>query len=288
MKWYYSRVLRRMVKFKDWEIALRKRSGKGILDTKAEDKFVPVPNTDEYWFADPILFFYQGINWLFVEAFNKEKKRGEIGVFEIDENSSVRNYQTIISLDCHMSYPFVFKYGEEIYMIPESGEENRIYLYRALDFPYRWEQAGILCDGHAYRDSTVYFTGDQLYMLTYERTDDRRLFHSYDCHEFLINIEKCQATHIRTYTDKKAILRPAGLALQINDEIIRNSQKCDRIYGEALLFWELDKINSSWENAKFIKKVSGGDLKIKGRQAVLTHTYSCTEDYEVIDYRTVS
>ena len=32
MKWYYSRVLRRLVKFQDWEIALRAKEGNGLFD----------------------------------------------------------------------------------------------------------------------------------------------------------------------------------------------------------------------------------------------------------------
>lgn len=288
MKWYYSKILRKIVKLRDWEVAIRVRKNPEVLlDMSADNEFISIANTDKYWFADPILFEYLGKTWLFVEAFNKEIKRGEIGVFEVNAKGTVSNYQTIISLGCHMSYPYVFSYKEEIYMIPETGADNKIYLYKSKKFPYEWEQIGILCEGKAFRDSTVYFTNGRVYMLTYERTDNSRFFHTYDCFEYELDIHNCKAKLITTYSDKAASFRPAGLIAYSNNHVIRNSQKCDKIYGESLIFWELPINKTCWENARKIKQVDGAALKIKNRRAVLTHTYSCTDKYEAVDYRTL-
>ena len=124
-------------------------------------------------------------------------------------------------------------------------------------------------------------------MITYERTDNRRLFHTYACHEYRLDIENCKAKLIETYPDEKSLMRPAGLILYTSNGIIRNSQKCNRIYGESLIFWENSVDNYSWKKAKKIKQIDGKQLRIKGKKAILTHTYSCTNDYEVVDYRTL-
>lgn len=53
----------------DWQIAYRKRTKKSDF---YEDCFIKIPNTDRYWFADPMLFADNGITYLFVEAFEKD------------------------------------------------------------------------------------------------------------------------------------------------------------------------------------------------------------------------
>lgn len=288
MRWYYSKILRRVIKLGDWEVAIRKKKNNDeIFLNSSNNEFIPIKNTEKYWFADPILFEKHGKTWLFVEAYNKEQHKGEIGVFEVNSDCSVCNYQTIITMDCHMSYPFVFSYQDNIYMIPESGADKKIYLYKAHEFPYKWEQIGVLCEGKAFRDTTVYTIANDLYMITYERTDNRRLFHTYACHEYRLDIENCKAKLLETYPDEKSLMRPAGLILYTSNGIIRNSQKCNRIYGESLIFWENSVDNYSWKKAKKIKQIDGKQLRIKGKKAILTHTYSCTNDYEVVDYRTL-
>ena len=37
-----------------------------------------------------------------------------------------------------LSYPYVFKWQDEYYMIPEAHTENAVRLYRATDFPREW------------------------------------------------------------------------------------------------------------------------------------------------------
>lgn len=288
MKWYYSKILRKIIKLSDWEVAIRRKNDDAeYLACLSENEFIPVQNTEKYWYADPILFNHEEKTWLFVEAFNKEKKRGEIGVFEVNEDCSTGNYRTVVKLDCHMSYPYVFDYYGDIYMIPESGANKKVYLYKAINFPYDWKQVGVLCENKAFRDSTVYCVDNSVYMLTYERTDNNKLFHTYACYEYKIDIENCRAVLMDTYEDQKASLRPAGFVAYEKGNIIRSSQKCNRIYGESLIFWKISISDTSWKAAQKIKQVNGSELKIRGKKAVLTHTYSCTDVYETIDYRTL-
>ena len=42
----------------------------------------------------------------------------------------------IINEPFHMSFPNVFKFENEFYMMPENSESNQLRLYNAVDFPY--------------------------------------------------------------------------------------------------------------------------------------------------------
>lgn len=286
---YYSKILRHVLKLKlsDWNIGIREAVSEPIykINNANIEVFYPIPHVENYWFADPILFGYHGDTFLFVEAFNMLKKKGEIGLFEIINGEAV-HYRTIIELACHMSYPFVFENNGDVYMIPESGNGNKLLLYKAEPFPYKWNEICCLIEGQ-YRDSTIYRYQDSIYLFTYKRTDHCRHFmHRYQCYLYKLDIEKQSLQLIEEYTDVNKELRPAGYVEKSGDTIIHATQKCDRIYGEAIIFWSKRMNTCSWKNAEKVKILSHENVIIKGKGKPITmHTYTTAGGYEVIDYR---
>ena len=135
MNLYYSRICRKLglAKTTVWGIAYRKATNfDGILTNKRkEEPFEILPNTDEFWFADPLLFEDNGKIWLFVEAYNYATHKGELGVFDVIDKTP-QNFRIIIATPTHMSYPFVYKYNGEYYMIPKQEQPKRLYSTRLL------------------------------------------------------------------------------------------------------------------------------------------------------------
>ena len=104
MNLYYSRICRKLgiAKTTVWGIAVRNASNyDGILsDSKDDIPYNIVPNTPEYWFADPLLFEDNGKTWLFVEAFYYSSNKGELGVFDIIRNETLTCYNGIPGDGC--------------------------------------------------------------------------------------------------------------------------------------------------------------------------------------------
>ena len=72
----------------------------------------------------------------------------------------------IIEKPYHLSYPFVFSYDNEFYMIPETGSNSTIELYKCLEFPEKWEMAAILMkDVRAY-DTTILHKDGKWWLFT--------------------------------------------------------------------------------------------------------------------------
>ena len=69
----------------------------------------------------------------------------------------------------HLSYPFIIEYQGDTYMIPESWEANKILMYRAVEFPKKWELAKVLVDDFAGVDSTLLKHNDMWWMLSTDR-----------------------------------------------------------------------------------------------------------------------
>ena len=112
------------------------------------------PPDDCFW-ADPFVFSKGGHNYVFFEELPFASERGHLSCMEVFDDGSCSEAKVIIQEPHHLSYPNIFTYDSDYYMVPESGDKGSIDLYRCTDFPYQWKyQTTLINDIHAY-DSTL-------------------------------------------------------------------------------------------------------------------------------------
>ena len=134
-------------------IAIRKRHNADIIRSKQfSAKYIVYANRQK-WFADPMLVDTDDKTYLFYEAVLGNK--GHIEVAEVLDDCTLGDPVVILQDDCHYSYPFVFRYNDEWYMIPESSAVTEVRLYRAAAFPEKWELSTVLLHEKAV-DTTVF------------------------------------------------------------------------------------------------------------------------------------
>ncbi|TQD95096.1 hypothetical protein C1H46_019302 [Malus baccata] len=89
--------------------------------------------------ADPFLYVQGDTFYLFYETKNSITLQGDIGVSKsIDKGATWQQLGTALDEEWHLSYPYVFNYLGQIYMMPEGGMKGDVRLYRALNFPLQW------------------------------------------------------------------------------------------------------------------------------------------------------
>ncbi|KAF3958277.1 hypothetical protein CMV_016799 [Castanea mollissima] len=89
--------------------------------------------------ADPFLYEQGDTLYLFYETKNPMTMQGDIGVSKsTDKGATWQQLGIALDEDWHLSYPFVFDYLGQIYMMPESSKRGELRLYRALNFPLQW------------------------------------------------------------------------------------------------------------------------------------------------------
>ena len=98
-----------------------------------------IQNPPGRYFADPFLASRDGRTVCFVEDFSFPQKRGRISAVEILDDKRYEILGPVIEEPFHMSFPYLFEYKGELYMIPETGEANSIRLYKCVGFPLKWE-----------------------------------------------------------------------------------------------------------------------------------------------------
>jgi hypothetical protein len=141
-----------------------------------------LPPDDRLW-ADPFVLQDGGRTWLFVEEMTFAENRGAIAVMELHRDGTASAPRTVLARPYHLSYPCVFVWNGAHYMLPETGENETIELYRATDFPFAWEPHATLMRGLRAVDSTLFAHGGRwwLYVSTApdgETYDELSLYHA--------------------------------------------------------------------------------------------------------------
>ena len=290
MTLYYNILARKLglAKASDWGIAIRSVNSFQTIIGHGCDESSPfriINNTKDYWFADPLLFSEHESTFLFVEAYSYERHKGELGVFDII-NGEAKNFRKIIETSTHMSYPFVFKWNDAYYMIPETGAAKEIVLYKAASFPDDWDVDKVLLSGGVYRDHTIYQDDDNiLKMISYRQEGSNRFNLKYFVDLFELDMNKKELTLITEKCDKEKINRPAGPILNIDGHKYRLTQRCNRAYGESIYVFDMNN-GLDIRRSQIINELRGQHINISdGSKPILLHTYSQAGGYEVIDYR---
>ncbi|CAL1374127.1 unnamed protein product [Linum trigynum] len=95
--------------------------------------------------ADPFLYVQGDTLFLFYETKNPLTMQGDIGVAKsTDKGATWQQLGIALDEDWHLSFPYVFDYHGQVYMIPESSMKGELRLYRALEFPLQWTLEKIL------------------------------------------------------------------------------------------------------------------------------------------------
>ena len=90
--------------------------------------------------ADPFGLWRDGYLYLFAEAYDYRTRRGNIVAWKLDADLNVLEHRTVLDEPWHLSYPNVFEADGEIWMLPEGYKSGTLSLYRAVEFPWRWEK----------------------------------------------------------------------------------------------------------------------------------------------------
>lgn len=202
----------------------------------------PTPNT--YW-ADPFIAEYNGGRWLFVEEYDLKKNKGHIAVAPLHPDGSTGVATTIIDEPHHLSYPFVFTYNNEFYMLPESSDNHSIDLYRCTDFPLRWQRAATLMRDVYAVDSTLFFHRQRWWLFTClsahpEAPARDELFLYYADSP----LSTTWTPHpLNPIVSDARCARPAGRIFFSAERIYRPAQDCSRRYGYGLCLLEIVKLN---------------------------------------------
>ena len=138
-----KRLLRKVMGEKEiYTIAVRPRptaEGTEPLPALEGGPYTLLPRREGWWFADPLLYHRRGKRWLFAEAMDLSTGKGRLEVCELHDDGTADDWRVALEEDFHLSFPMVFDWNGEVWMIPETGSDHSLRLYRCKTFPTLWE-----------------------------------------------------------------------------------------------------------------------------------------------------
>lgn len=195
--------------------------------------------------ADPFMMKENATWHMFFEVVNRQAGKGEIGLAESQDGYRWKYRQIVLRESFHLSYPYVFEWQGEFYMIPESYRAKAIRLYKAAEFPRQWTFVKTLLEGDDFVDPSIFYFNRRWWLFTdLDRPPFHagilRLFHSE-------NLEGPWIEHPKSpvLTDSPHISRPAGRVLVLDDKIIRYSQDCAPVYGTQVRAFEITELTTT-------------------------------------------
>jgi hypothetical protein len=193
--------------------------------------------------ADPFMLRANGSWHMFFEVMNWRTRMGEIGLAVSDDGARWTYRQIVLAEEFHMSYPQVFRWQGDYYMVPETYEAGAVRLYKATDFPTRWSWVADLLEGPYLADATVFRRDGRWWMFvdTSEkmRNDTLRLYHAGP-----LTGPWLEHPHSPVRRGDPAGARPAGRVLVVNDRLFRFAQSGVPHYGTEVNAFAVEELTA--------------------------------------------
>jgi len=246
--------------------------------TALTDYIMLDPPGTQIW-ADPFPVMHDGTYWLFFEQQDGPGAAAHIAVMRLRSDGSWSTPVTVLARDHHLSYPFVFKWENCYYMIPETAAADRVELLRASRFPYEWEHDRVLL--HDIRAFDVTLTQCRGRWWMFLNSGEREVRNSDELHLYSAPSPRgpWRAHAANPIRVDARNTRSAGRIFQDDGRLLRPAQDCGERYGRAIVFNEIvclddeglqerevDRIEPSWD-----------------RSIACTHTFNRVGELTVID-----
>lgn len=251
-------------------------------------RWFPNKRTEAFGVADP--FCRRSGNGLVLLTENMKNERGVIVAWRLTGDCAV-SLGIGIEERVHLSYPYLCESNGDVYCVPEQCESGSVVLYRAIEFPKRWERVADILSNVKAVDSTLFQFGPY-WWLAY--TEVRPAVCSSGCYWptrldsvtrlmlwYAKDLEGPWAPHpCNPVKIDPRSSRGAGTPFYYNGMFIRPSQDCSVSYGAKVVFNHVITLTPTQFEEETI-----GELRpdVTGPYPDGLHTVSCDGDLAVID-----
>ena len=228
-----------------WRIGYRFVHSRDVLDLRAHPAggWSVLPDNGLRFYSDPFPVEKDGRTFLFLEDLEHRLNRGVISVVEFDSSGPVGTPRPVLDTGSHLSYPFVFEHGGEMWMVPESCSTASVDLYRAERFPEGWVKQATLVSGVVASDATLFEHDGRWWMFATVQDGGGSYsdaLHLWSAPELLGPWTPHRRNPVLV---DLATARPGGRVVRRGQKLIRPFQDCREGYGTALGLAEIIRLD---------------------------------------------
>ncbi len=209
--------------------------------------------------ADPFIIIHEDKIYIFFEEFDIKERRGYLCVGEFNEsNNTLDQVKIILSKEYHLSYPNIFQYKGEYYLIPETEENNSIDLYKFISFPHSLIFIRRIASDLKAVDTEFFLIDNQEFLFTslsgegYSFDDN---LHYLILRDGLLGNSMYGIGDFKLFSSSNKNSRNAGKYFYVNEELYRYSQDSTLRYGANLNLVKMNIHDLDNKHEKIIKKI---------------------------------
>ena len=207
--------------------------------------------------ADPFLFVKDEQLFLFYELQHWDDP-GYIVMIKTCDLKTWSKPKVVLKESFHLSFPFVFEDHGNVYMIPESQEDDSIRLYRANNDLSSFSYVRTLLKKkrgtdliYSYNDSHIYCNDGNYYLFTSYQEDWMYYQELYVARDLLTD-------EFVKHPDSPICVsnefgRNGGSLIKYNEKLLRVTQDCHEDYGDNVSLMEILKIDTEHYEEKLFK-----------------------------------
>ena len=230
----------------DWNLFVLKGSPSQFIGADKQAEVTELfPYTKGLYLADPCVVQRGAQTYVMCEEYRYKTNLGVVAAFEVQSNGVARP-QVAIEEPYHLSYPHVFEDGGEVFCVTESARAKKVCLYRAVEFPHRWEYVRTLLDDFRAADSTLLRFDNKLWLFCTGGEHPKRGDNTHLYIWYADNLLGEWTPHARNPVKIDArSSRPAGEFFTHENVLYRPTQDCSRTYGGAIRINRIDTLTET-------------------------------------------
>lgn len=269
-----------------WLVGYRRYEGSELAESPDPTSYHWLVPPRGSFYADPFPFEVEGRRYVFFESLEYEDERGVISYVALDEEGRPGPPRVALRRSYHLSYPFLFEWQGEIYMLPETESNGTVELYRAVGFPERWELDRILLEGVGALDPTLFEHGGRFWLFVAMRPGGPGLSGGSPNDELCLYHADSPLGDWIPHPANPVVsdvtrARPAGPILRVGGDAIRPGQDCSGGYGRAIALSRIEVLDELQYRETPIARIEPTWYP----RGLGTHTLSRDGDLEAIDVR---
>ena len=210
---------------------------------------------NDRWFADPfILEVTESEIIILAEEYCYDVRRGRIARVVIDRKIyEEKNFEIILDLPTHLSFPFIFRQNDKVYLMPENSASGCSTIYEYDDASRKLTPLHHLAE-ESFADATIFEMDGKSYLCTTMLPDTNSTS---------VNIYSFDKENLKV-VDRIAIVefpivcgRNAGEVFSVDGQLYRPAQDCTLCYGHGVILqkmtmkdgeWKFEDVNSFYPN----------------------------------------
>lgn len=186
------------------------------------------------FFADPFILDVNNSEiQVLVEEFIYSEWKGRISLLVIDRQSlQLKSIQVLLNLESHLSFPFIFRENDELFIIPENAESGNLSMYLYDSKAYTLRKVRTILKEPVIDPVILYHNQKYFLYGSLKDKDTNGSLYGWvakDLHDIFNPI-----LHAPIITGKLSQARRGGDFFTVNGQLYSAVQSCVHSYGEAL------------------------------------------------------